>query len=80
MNYTEAIKWSRWPPTTEDILIGISSNIIWSDKGYQEKRVIVDQYSGFQKFDEDQEKRLSNYWQLGEDWDSVVARSVADNL
>ncbi len=73
----QAIKWAD-DHHLPAIMIGIGSNIIWSDKGYP-GLVIVDKILGFEKFDEDQENVYLTI-SSGEDWDSVVARSVADNL
>lgn len=60
------------------IMIGHGSNIIWPDSGYP-GLVIVNKIAGFEKFDEDSE---NSYLTLGagENWDSVVGRSVEAGL
>lgn len=73
----QAIKWADESNLTA-IMIGIGSNIIWGDSGYP-GLVIVNKISGYDKFEEDQE---NTYIKIGggENWDSVVARSVAEGL
>lgn len=60
------------------IMIGGGSNIVWRDEGFQ-GLVIVNKIMGYQDFDED---GTNHYVTIGagENWDSVVARTVASGL
>ncbi len=73
----QALKWADANKVSA-IMIGIGSNIIWGDEGYP-GLVIVNKIMLFEKFEEDQD---NTYITIGggENWDSVVARSVADGL
>lgn len=73
----EAVKWAG-DNNMPAIMIGGGSNIIWPDSGYP-GLVIVNRITGFEKFDEDNENTYLTIGS-GENWDSVVARSVADGL
>src|SRR5579884_1507789 len=60
------------------LVIGGGSNIVWRDEGFT-GLVIVNQIKGYEIYKEDG----SNFYitiGAGEDWDSVVSRSVNDNL
>ncbi len=60
------------------IMIGSGSNIIWRDEGF-EGIVIVNKIERYEDFAEDE---LNHYVTVGggEDWDNVVARTVAAGL
>ncbi len=73
----EAIKWAedRQLPV---MMIGGGSNIIWGDVGYQ-GLVLVNQITGYETKEFDEE---TTYLSVGggENWDSVVERSVSQGL
>lgn len=73
----QAITWAE-AKNLPIIMIGVGSNIIWTDEGYK-GLVIVDKIMGYEKFQEDEE---NVYLKIagGENWDSVVARTVRDGL
>jgi len=73
----EAVKWAE-DNNLPVIMIGGGSNIIWSDSGF-DGLVIVNKISGFEKFEEDSENIYLTIG-AGENWDSVVERSVKDGL
>lgn len=73
----EAVVWAvehRMPP----LMIGEGSNIIWRDEGF-EGLLIVNKITGYEDFAEDE---LNHYITVGagENWDYVVAQSVATEL
>lgn len=73
----QAVKWAD-NNNLPVMMIGDGSNIIWGDNGYL-GLVIINKIIGYEKFDEDQENvyiRIGG----GENWDSVVGRTVADGL
>ncbi len=70
---TEALMWAeeRQLPT---MVIGDGSNIVWKDEGFQ-GLIIVNKILRFESFNEDE----TNFYYTvgaGENWDSVVARTV----
>lgn len=73
----EAYTWakSRELPV---IMIGRGSNVIWRDEGFPGV-VVVNRITGYDDYAED---ALSHYVTVGsgENWDSVVARTVASGL
>jgi len=60
------------------IMIGGGSNIVWSDKGWP-GLVIVNVIPGFESFKEDEDNVYITIGS-GENWDSVVARTVEQGL
>lgn len=58
------------------IMIGVGSNIVWSDKGFS-GLVIVNKIAGYQLLEEDEENAYLTIG-AGENWDSVVERAVRD--
>jgi UDP-N-acetylmuramate dehydrogenase len=73
----EAVNWAighQVPP----LMIGGGSNIVWRDEGF-EGLVIVNKIMGYQDFAEDD---LNHYITVGagENWDSVVKRTVDAGL
>jgi len=72
----EAIKFaeSKYLPT---IMIGDGSNIVWSDKPYP-GLVLVNKIKGFEKFNKDDHIYITVG--AGENWDSIVKRTVDDGL
>jgi UDP-N-acetylmuramate dehydrogenase len=77
MEVTEAYKWAqdRQLPT---IMIGGGSNIVWKDEGFP-GLVMVNKIQRFEVYNEDE---LNTYLIIGagEQWDSVVERSVEAGL
>lgn len=73
----EAVQWAeaRQVPV---IMIGIGSNIIWTDKGFP-GLVIVNKIKRFEVFKEDAENVYITVG-AGENWDNVVERSVVGGL
>ncbi len=73
----EALEWakSRKVPT---VMIGGGSNIIWGDAGFR-GLVIVNKIPGYEVFEED-ETNVYLTLGAGENWDSVVERSVKAGL
>jgi UDP-N-acetylmuramate dehydrogenase len=72
----EAVEWaeSRKLPV---IMIGGGSNIIWSDKGYP-GLVLVNKIAGYEVQHQGEQSFITAG--AGEPWDSVVARSVMEEL
>lgn len=73
----EAVAWAiehQVPP----LMIGGGSNIVWRDEGF-EGLLLINKIQGYQEFPEDE---LNVYLTVGagENWDSVVARSVSQGL
>lgn len=69
----EAVNWAD-ERKLPHIMIGSGSNIVWSDKGFP-GLVIVNKISGYELFEEDAENAYLTVG-AGENWDSVVQRSV----
>lgn len=69
----EAFDWAK-SKNLPAIVIGDGSNIIWQDQGYP-GLVIVNKILGFEKFNEDEENLYITVG-AGENWDSVVKRTV----
>ncbi len=73
----EALRWAeeRKLPV---MMIGSGSNIVWKDEGFN-GLILVNKIMGFEEQQEDEE----NYYVTvgaGENWDSVVARTVAKGM
>jgi len=71
----EALVWAK-KNSLEIVMIGSGSNIVWRDEGFK-GLVIVNEFPGYEVTLDDDE----NYYitvGAGENWDSVVERSVAD--
>lgn len=77
MEVLEALSWAQ-SKQLPAIMIGGGSNIIWGDDGFA-GLVIINKIMGYEVFDEDE---TNTYLTLGagENWDSVVERSVAAGL
>ncbi len=77
MEVLEALSWAQ-SQQVPVIMIGGGSNIFWKDEGYA-GLVIVNKILGFEKYDEDE---MDCYLTIGsgENWDSVVKRSVEEGL
>jgi len=73
----EAYAWAQ-QQSLPVIMIGGGSNIVWKDKGFN-GLVMVNRITGYDDYAED---ARSHYLTIGagEQWDSVVARSVAAGL
>lgn len=73
----EAVKWAN-QHGQKVMMIGEGSNIVWRDEGFQ-GLVIVNRIAGFEVVREDEQ---NVYLSIGggEDWDSVVARTVEKGL
>ena len=73
----EALNWAQAQGVSA-IMIGGGSNIIWGDAGYP-GLVMVDKIPGYEAYEETE---TDVYLTLGsgENWDSVVERSVAAGL
>jgi UDP-N-acetylmuramate dehydrogenase len=71
----EALTWAK-KNNLEIVMIGSGSNIVWRDEGFK-GLVIVNEFPGYEVTLDDGE----NYYVTvgaGENWDSVVERSVSD--
>lgn len=71
---SSAVAWAR-QANLPVIVVGNGSNIVWRDEGFN-GLLLINKFAGYKTFDEDDE----NYYitvGAGENWDSVVARSVA---
>jgi UDP-N-acetylmuramate dehydrogenase len=77
MQVSEALLWAK-EKGLPALMIGGGSNIFWRDEGF-EGLVIVNQIMHYEDFAEDE---LNHYLTIGagENWDSVVERSVAAGL
>lgn len=77
MEVLEALSWAQQKQVPV-LMIGGGSNIFWRDEGYS-GLVIVNKIKGYESYDEDE---TNTYLTLGsgENWDSVVARSVEAGL
>ncbi len=73
----QAARWAK-EKQLPVVMIGDGSNIIWSDAGF-EGLVIVNRIMRYEKFEEDAENVYITIGG-GENWDSVVERTVADGL
>ncbi len=73
MEVLEALSWAQ-SKQLPVIMIGTGSNIIWRDEGFS-GLVLVDKIMRYELFEED---ATNTYLTIGsgENWDSVVARSV----
>lgn len=73
----EAHQWAR-KQELPIIMIGHGSNVVWRDEGFP-GLVMISRITGYDDYNED---ALSHYITVGagENWDSVVARSVASGL
>jgi UDP-N-acetylmuramate dehydrogenase len=70
---TEALTWAE-EHNLPVMMIGGGSNIIWRDEGYQ-GLLIINKIERFELFNED-ETNIYVTVGAGEDWDSVVARTI----
>jgi UDP-N-acetylmuramate dehydrogenase len=71
----EALTWAKKDDLAV-VMIGLGSNIVWRDEGFN-GLIIVNEFPGYEVTLDDDE----NYYirvGAGENWDSVVERSVAD--
>jgi UDP-N-acetylmuramate dehydrogenase len=77
MEVLEALSWAQGKqlPT---LMIGSGSNIVWRDEGFK-GLILVDKIEHYELFEED-ETNVYLTVGSGEDWDSVVARSVQAGL
>ena len=78
MELLEALSWAQTNGNLPVIMIGNGSNIIWRDEGFT-GLIIVNRIMRYEIFEEDD----SNVYVTagsGEDWDSVVARTVEAGL
>lgn len=74
---TEAINWAR-EQNLPTIMIGTGSNIVWLDEGYP-GLVIVNKLMGYEVYEQDEDDIYLTVG-AGENWDSVVAKSVEAGL
>lgn len=72
----EAVRWAK-DRAVSSIMIGGGSNIFWSDEGYR-GLVIVNKILGYETFEEGE--HVVVHIGAGENWDSVVARTVETGL
>ena len=77
MEVLEALSWAQ-SQNVPAIMIGIGSNIVWRDEGFP-GLVLVDKIQGYEQYDED-ETNVYLTIGSGENWDSVVERSVQTGL
>jgi UDP-N-acetylmuramate dehydrogenase len=73
----EAFNWAR-ERQVPSLMIGSGSNIVWRDEGYS-GLIIVNQIKRYEVFEED-ETNVYITIGAGENWDSVVARTVGAGL
>lgn len=73
----EAVSWAQTKKLPM-IMVGTGSNIIWQDDGYP-GLILVNKILGYEKYNEDDENIYLNLG-AGEILDSIVERSVQDNL
>lgn len=73
----EAVKWAQ-EKQLPILMVGGGSNIVWRDEGFS-GLVLVNQIPGYEVYEEDD---VNTYLTIGagENWDSVVERSVAAGL
>lgn len=74
---TAALDWAK-EQNLPALMIGVGSNIVWNDAGFS-GLLLVNRVEKYESFAEDEE----NYYLTigaGENWDSVVERSVASGL
>jgi UDP-N-acetylmuramate dehydrogenase len=69
----EIIEWAK-SKKLNMLMVGSGSNIVWRDEGFK-GLVIVNKIMGFEASDDDQENLYLTVG-AGEDWDSVVERTV----
>jgi UDP-N-acetylmuramate dehydrogenase len=74
---TEAIQWASGQALPV-IMIGNGSNIVWRDEGFA-GLVLVNKIAGYEVFEEDDQNIYLTVG-AGENWDSVVERSVEAGL
>lgn len=74
---TEALAWAK-TQNLPVIMIGGGSNIVWRDEGFP-GLVLVNKMLGYQVFEEDEQNVYVTIG-AGENWDSVVARTVEAGL
>lgn len=74
MELLEALSWAQGKDNLPVIMIGDGSNIVWRDEGYG-GLVIINKIERYEVFEED-ETNVYVTVGSGENWDSVVARTV----
>lgn len=74
---TEALGWAQ-QQQVPTIMIGDGSNIVWRDEGFP-GLVIVNRLLGYEAYKEDESNTYITIG-AGENWDSVVERSVSAGL
>lgn len=74
---TAALDWAK-QQNLPVVMIGGGSNIIWKDEGFK-GLLLVNKVAGYEDFAEDEENHYLTIG-AGENWDSVVERSVAGGL
>ncbi|MEO7364425.1 MAG: UDP-N-acetylmuramate dehydrogenase [Candidatus Saccharimonadales bacterium] len=74
MELLEALSWAQTNGNLPVIMVGDGSNIVWRDEGFA-GLIIINRINRFELFEEDE---LNCYVTAGsgENWDSVVARTV----
>ncbi len=70
---TDVIEWAK-SKKLNMLMIGVGSNIVWKDDGYK-GLVIVNKIMGFEESNDDPEELYLTVG-AGENWDSVVKRTV----
>lgn len=77
MEVLEALSWAQTQQLPV-LMIGIGSNVVWRDEGFP-GLILVNKIERFEVFEEDD---TNTYLTIGagENWDSVVARSVEAGL
>lgn len=71
----DAVEWAE-KRSVPVLMIGVGSNIVWRDEGF-DGLVIVNEFPGYEVIAENDQNYHIRIG-AGENWDSVVARSVAD--
>lgn len=74
MELLEALSWAQTNGDLPVIMIGLGSNIVWQDSGF-DGLIIVNQMLRYEVFEED-ETNVYVTIGAGEPWDSAVARTV----
>jgi UDP-N-acetylmuramate dehydrogenase len=74
MELLEALSWAQTNGNLPVLMVGLGSNIIWRDEGFA-GLVIINNIERYEVFEEDQDNIYVTAG-AGENWDSVVARTV----
>lgn len=77
MELVEALDWAK-SQNLPVIMVGTGSNIVWRDEGFP-GLLIVNKIERYEAYEEDEESVYLTVG-AGENWDSVVARSVQAGL